>query len=356
MVILSPSLQAVSGVSTHANMLYGSNLSRDFNLLHFQVGSEGREESALGRVGRFLTSPWRLSAFIIARRPDIVHINSSMDQKAFWRDLFYFLVAKMLGRKVVTQFHGGELPQRLFAGSRWRNALLRRFTSWSDVVVVLSEEELRCHRAFSPAAKIVRIPNAIIADELLNPIIPSDPSRPLRLIFMGRLAREKGLFEVVEALRMLLVTGRHVELIVAGAGPDEMALKSLVSRLGMDSTVKFVGPVFGAAKNRLWVSADVFVFPTYHKEGLPYALLEAMAAGTPPVTCAIAAIPDVMIDGVHGLFVPARDPQALSAKIQRLYDDRSLLYRIALAGRCRVAEHYTVARLATDFGRLYQAL
>jgi len=135
-VILSPSLQAVSGVSTHANMLYGSALSRDFNLMHFQIGSEGRRESALGRICRLLSSLWRLGSFIIVRRPDIVHINSSMDQKAFWRDLLYLLIAKILGRKVVTQFHGGELPQTLFPSSRWRNALFRRFTGWSDVVVV----------------------------------------------------------------------------------------------------------------------------------------------------------------------------------------------------------------------------
>jgi glycosyltransferase involved in cell wall biosynthesis len=355
-VILSPSLQAVSGVSTHANMLYGSSLAHEFDLMYFQVGSEGRRESAARKALRFLLSPWQFLLFLLRRRPDIVHINSSMDQKAFWRDFFYLMVAKMLGRKVISQFHGGELPQALFPHGRVRGALLRRFMNWSDVVVVLSQEELRCHQAFSPAAKFIRIPNAIMVDGLLDPIAPADPAQPLKLVFVGRLAREKGVFEAVEALPLLRVSGRQVELQIAGAGPDESELRTLASRLGVESMVKFVGPIFGAAKSRFWASADVFVFPTFHKEGLPYALLEAMAAGTPPVTCAVAAIPDVMIDGVHGLFVPSKDAQALATGLARLYDDRGLLRRMAQAGRDRVLENYTVARLATDFRGLYSAL
>src|ERR1039458_5183778 len=352
-VVLGPSLTAVSGVSTHLNMLYASQLTREFELIHFQVGSEGRRESDLGKALRALVSPWQLFLLIITRRPSIVHINSVRDSKALCRDFVYLIVAKGLGRKVVSQFHGGELPQTPFLRSRLHTWLLRCFMGWTDAVVVLSQEELRSHKAFSPAATIVCIPHAIISDELLGPISLPDAQRPLRLVFVGRLIREKGLFEVLEALPSLLASGRQIELHIAGAGREEPALKALASRLSLGSAVRFIGPVFGASKNRLWLLADVFVFPTYHKEGLPYALLEAMAAGTPPVTCAVAAIPDVITDGVHGLIVPSKNVQALATMIARLYDDRVLLYRMALAGRERVLEHYTLTPLSADFSRLY---
>ncbi len=75
-----------------------------------------------------------------------------------------------------------------------------------------------------------------------------------------------------------------------------------------------------------------------------------------PITCPVGAIPDVMKDGVHGLFVPPRDPSALAAAIRRLHDDRTLLATFGEASRRRILEHYTVARLANDFTSIYKGL
>src|SRR6185295_6593945 len=116
--------------------------------------------------------------------------------------------------------------------------------------------------------------------------------------------------------------------------------------------VQFLGGVFASAKARLWLTSDLFVFPT-HREGLPYSLLEAMAAGCVPITTAVAAIPDVMRDGEHGMFVPLRDAPALAAAIATLDDHRERLIQMGEASRRRVLEQYTVARLADDFRRLY---
>lgn len=355
-VILSPSLQAVSGVSTHANMLFGSSLAGRFQLCHYQVGSEGRRESLWWRGLRTLASPWRLLWFLAARRPDIVHINSSLEPKSFWRDVCFLLMARALGRRVVNQIHGGALPQSFYPPGGLRSAILRRFLDWSDAVVVLSQEELESYRRFSARARVTRIANAVSLEGVLERPGAVDAARPLRLLFVGRIARNKGVFEVVQALPLLRTQGVAVELQIAGSGAEQAALTALVGQLGLGAQVRFPGPVFGAEKARLWAWADVFVFPTYHREGLPYALLEAMAAGVPPVTCPVAAIPDVMTEGVHGLFVRPKDPAALAAAIARLSQDRELLARMSAACRQRIAEQYSVARLAREFASLYESL
>jgi glycosyltransferase involved in cell wall biosynthesis len=355
-LILSPSLQAVSGVSTHANMLFGSSLAGRFRLCHYQVGSEGRRESLWWRGLRTLTSPWRLLWFLAAQRPDIVHINSSLEPKSFWRDVCYLLMARALRRRIVSQIHGGDLPQSFFPPGGLRSAILRRFLDWSDAVVVLSQEELESYRRFSARARVTRIANAVTLEGVPERSGAVDASRPLRLLFVGRLARDKGVFEILHALPLLQAQGMSVELQIAGSGPEEAALKALVAQRGLERLVRFPGPVFGADKARLWEWSDVFVFPTYHKEGLPYALLEAMAAGVPPITCPVAAIPDVMIDGVHGLFVPPKDPAALAAAIGRLGADRAALARMSAACRQRIVEQYSVARLEREFTSLYESL
>ena len=105
-------------------------------------------------------------------------------------------------------------------------------------------------------------------------------------------------------------------------------------------------------KALLLSQADILVLPSY-AEGLPYALLEGMAAGAVPVATPVGAIPDVMTDGVHGLLVPLRDAGAITAAVARLVQDRSLLARMSAASRKRIAASYSLERLAADFAVLY---
>ena len=111
-VILSPSRAAASGVTTHVNMLFASPLAGDFELLHFQVGSEGRSENGLQRLARILGSPIKLALLILRTRPDLVHLNTSINVKAYWRDFVFLIVAELLGCKIVNQIHGGVMPAR----------------------------------------------------------------------------------------------------------------------------------------------------------------------------------------------------------------------------------------------------
>lgn len=355
-LLLGPSLQAVSGVSTHLGLLFGSFLSTGFELLHFQVGSEGRAESRLQKLWRFAASPFHFSAALLRHKPDVVHLNTSLEPKSYWRDLIYLLLAKLVGRKVVYQVHGGALPQDFFPRSRLLTGLLRGALRLPDAVVLLADIELRAYRQFVPEARLVVIANAIETADLVDAPLALMAEAPLHLAYLGRLAENKGIFDIVAALCLLRNRNIRVRVSIAGGGPDEARLRQAVESAGMQDMVHFWGPLFGPEKNALWKAADVFVFPTYHREGLPYALLEAMAAGAVPVTCPVGAIPDVMADGVHGLFVNPQAPEALAAALERLDRDRPLLFRLAAASRLRVQEHYTVERLADDFDQLYRSL
>lgn len=352
-VLLSPSLEAVSGVSTHVRILFASELAHDYELLHFQVGSEGRRETALQKLLRFSFSPFHLALFLLRTGAEVVHLNVSLSPKAYWRDLAYSIVARLMGRRVVSQIHGGAMPKDFFQGNALLTWILRRFLVSSDAVSVLSSEELAAYRNFDSRIRVHLVPNAIDLSSLTGRTRSCNTDRPLRLVYVGRLVRAKGLFEVIEAMTELKRAGRKVELCIAGQGPDQAALMVASQRAGLGDRIRFPGSVFGAEKWSLWLDSDVFVFPTYHKEGLPYSLLEAMAAGCVPVTTSVAAIPDVMRDREHGLFVPANDASALAMAVTALDDDRAGLFRMAEAGRQRVLERYTVGRLADDFRKLY---
>ena len=354
-LVLGPSLEAVSGVSTHVSMLLGSRLHGGYELAHFAVGSEGRRESALQRALRLAFSPLALAWTILRRDARVVHLNTSLNAKAYWRDLAYLLVAKSCGARVLLQKHGGSLEQ--LCG---RNALLAAFVRATlrlpDALVVLSRADLAEYLSFVPAAKLVLAPNGIDCDPFRRyNRLPPKPQAPLRLLYLGRLGQGKGLMEILDAMAELRAAGEPVQLVMAGSGPEEPRLRLRVRELGLEERVSFAGAAFGEDKAKLLSVSDVLLLPSY-SEGLPYALLEAMAAGVVPVATRVGGIPDVMEAGVHGMFVPVRDAHAIAAAVSDLSRDRAWLMRMSAACRVRVASAYSAERLAADFAALYGEL
>lgn len=355
-LLTGPRRDALSGVSTHLNLLLTSRLAEEFRLVHFEVGREGRNETAFGCALRLIASPVRLGATLLAHRAAIVHINTALTVRAYWRDLAYAVVAKLCGARVIYQIHGGPLPQAFCRGSRLLAAFVRATLRLADAIVAGYKSECEAFRQLLGSTQVLLFPNAVDhAPYAKLTRSGASPQEPLRLLYIGRLVPEKGLAELLEALA--LTRGRCVEtqLVVAGTGPAETSLREVAAdrRLG---NVHFVGPVRGAAKMNLLAWAHVFVLPTYHVEGLPYALLEGMAAGLAVIATPVGAIADLVEDGSNGLLIEPRSPPAIAAAIHRLASDRAALAQMSTAARASVVAHYSIARLADELCCLYRDL
>jgi glycosyltransferase involved in cell wall biosynthesis len=352
-LILGPHRAAVSGVSTHLNLLLESPLADDFELVHFQVGSEGRDEGILGRLLRLAVSPFALAATIVFRHVSIVHLNTSLNTRAYWRDLAYLLIAKAFGARVVYQVHGGALPRKFFPSSRLLTGLLRWSLQLPERVVVLAQCELEAYRQFVPEQHVVAIPNGIDCRPYSAvPTVRSHLGRPLRLLYVGRVAREKGLYETLQGMRLGHELGVDARLVIAGSGAEEVRLKRYAQALGIAPRVTFVGPVFGADKVKLLAGADVMLLPSY-SEGLPYALLEGMAAGIPVIATPVGAIPDVVAEGIHGHLVPPRDGKAIAEALALLGGDRERLSWMSRACRRRILAAFSIERVAAELSMHY---
>jgi glycosyltransferase involved in cell wall biosynthesis len=342
-VILGPGREVISGVSTHVNALLGSPLADHYTLEHFRVGSEGRNERPWEKALRFVFSPLLLLAFLLRKEAQVLHVNTSLNAKAFWRDIAYLCVGKLCGARVLYQVHGGSLSR--FRAPRW----LLRFT---DVVVVLSSVELANFRALLPEQAVEMVPNGIgVPPSREKPFT----GRQLTLLYIGRLAPGKGLHQTVEGLRHARQAGVDAHLVIAGSGPEEEALKKRVRAAHLERYVEFAGPCHGEDKAKLYARADALVLAS-ESEGLPYAVLEAMAAGVVPIVTRVGALTDVVHEHEHGLFVPVRDPAAIARAIAALAADRVSLARMGAAARKRAATAYSIERLARDFSSLYGVL
>ena len=356
-LLLGPRRAALSGVSTHVGVLLSSRLAGEFTLRHFEVGSEGRDESSLGRAVRLIASPFRLLVAVLRQRAAIVHLNTALTPRAYWRDLAYMIVAVLGGARVLCQIHGGPLPQAFCRGRPLLRRFMRATLSLADAIIVLSRAERDAFRRFLGATPVLAIAHAVdgaryaaVAPRRAAPGAPP----PLRLLYLGRLTREKGLYELLQGFERARAGGIAAELVIAGSGPELLPLQQWIAASGLECA-RLAGPVQGAHKVAVLGWADVLALPSY-AEGLPYALLESMAAGVPVIATRVGAIPELVVDGVNGVLVEPGDPAALAAAIVRLAGDRDGLARMSEACRATIEARYSVGRLTAQFGSVYAQL
>jgi glycosyltransferase involved in cell wall biosynthesis len=145
----------------------------------------------------------------------------------------------------------------------------------------------------------------------------------LELLFVGRVVREKGVEELLCAVKKILTRRKGVKLRIVGDGPD---LQDFIKRYKdlLGDAVEFSGFLTGVELEDVYRKADVLVFPTYH-EGFPYVAIEAMRAGLPILSTGVGALDMLVKDGVTGFKVRPRDVDSIVAVINKIYIERYLL-------------------------------
>jgi glycosyltransferase involved in cell wall biosynthesis len=131
-----------------------------------------------------------------------------------------------------------------------------------------------------------------------------------------------------------------------------VALQSRINEFELSARVTLVDPLFGSEKVSFLQTSDVFIFPSYH-EGLPYSILESLAAGTPVIATNVGGIPDAVLDGIHGLLIEPRDPVQIADAIRKLATNGYLVQTMSQNCLSRSKESFGLERLAIQFNDLY---
>ncbi|WAP70822.1 glycosyltransferase [Jiella pelagia] len=189
-----------------------------------------------------------------------------------------------------------------------------------------------------------------------------DPSRPFRIVSVGRAVEKKGYADLVRALARLKDRNWHFDHV--GGGTLAKKLKDQADKAGIGGRTTWHGSRERGEVFDLLANADLFVLPSRiaksgDRDGLPNVLMEAQAHRLPVVSTRVSAIPELVTDGETGLLVEERDPKALAEAIARLMDDPALALRLAEAGERRVREKFSpepgLDRVATLLGDAVRA-
>lgn len=171
---------------------------------------------------------------------------------------------------------------------------------------------------------------------------PRNSNRPLQIVCVGRLVPAKGQHILLRALSVLHAKGHDAKLVFVGSGPDMESLKQEASTNGLADRVIFRGALNHHQTREQLAEADLFALASF-AEGIPVALMEAMAMSIPCVSTNVAGIPELIRDHVEGLLVPASSVEAMAAALESLLTDRELRDRLGRSGRVRVMERYNLA-------------
>jgi colanic acid/amylovoran biosynthesis glycosyltransferase len=168
-----------------------------------------------------------------------------------------------------------------------------------------------------------------------------------RVVFVGRFVAKKGLDTLLRACARLVARGLVVDCRLYGGGEEEERLRALAGGLGLDSVVRFEGPVPNERFYETLNHDDVFVVPSRlmpdgDRDGIPVVLIEAMAAGLTVVSTPVSGIPELVEHGESGYLVAPDDPAALAALLEMLLATPAARERVAAAARRTVSERFAL--------------
>jgi glycosyltransferase involved in cell wall biosynthesis len=285
---------------------------------------------------------------------DIIHVHS-MSHSAF----IGVLAAKLLGKKTVIKVMAsgewGDLKRMrdnsFVLGTQYMLPFVSRHC---DCAVALNQEtaqELR--EADFASQQVTRVPNGVATDNGRK--YTYELHTPPRLVFVGRLQRQKGLDVFLQALARVksMRPTADWKLRVFGEGPLRAEYERQTHALGIAERVQFEGQIQDVPAKL--VEADIFVLPS-RAEGMSNALLEALAAGLPSIATRIGGNVDLIEDGVNGLLVPPENPEALANATLLLLDNQPLRETLAQAAADTAHQHYGIDSVAGRYVDLYEQL
>jgi glycosyltransferase involved in cell wall biosynthesis len=268
------------------------------------------------------------------RRADVVHVFSASYSSFLLAPLPAVLVAKLLGRPVILNYHSGEAPDHLRRSAVARYVMRHRV----DLNVVPSVFLREVLGRFGIAARIV--PNTIDLRQFAYR--ERNPLRPL-LLCTRNFERIYNVACVIRAFARVQARHEEAALTLVGSGSQETALRELARRLKLRN-VTFAGRVPHAEVNRYYGDADLYV-QTPWVDNMPLSVLEAFASGLPVVSTEVGGVPSLLRHGVYGLLAPENDDEAVARHVLALLESPSYARQLAMnAYRSCAAYQWPVAR------------
>jgi glycosyltransferase involved in cell wall biosynthesis len=354
----------MSGIGTYYQTLLNSSLPERVSLqfidtsLRRRPGAETGKWSLSNLVSAVIDCA-RFSKMVLIHRPEICHIATAAGL-SFLKHSLCIAVARLMGSKVLLHPHCSFyfLYQRQRKAWQW---YVRKVIGLCQGVVVLSSEWKGLQEAV-PGCQIYYLPNAIDLSSYIDvgqkKIESKSDKACLHVLYLGHIGKEKGSFDLVCAAKTVLEQKHGVDFYLVGHEQVPGDIKQLnveVADAGLEEFIHIQSAVDSTEKIKLFRLADIFVYPSYH-EGMPMAVIEAMACALPIIATQVGGLPDLVCHGLNGFLVPAGQPDQLANAIYQLVANPHVRHSMQTDSFLRAQENFDIEKLVLRLLVIYQAL
>lgn len=314
------------------------------------------KESKIAFIKRFFGDYFKFYSQLKNGDFDVVHINTSLNLKSYFRDSIFTLICHWLNVKTVVYWHGWRWD---FEKKYVRKLLpFFHFTfGKADAMICLANEFVDQLKSYG-YKKPVYLETTVVEDNIMNhvngngSVASLDKEQNKVILFLSRVEKAKGIYETVDSFQSLQNKFPNTELHIAGTGSELAGVKEYVAEKKV-ADVQFLGWIDGEDKVRVLYDCDVFVLASY-SEGMPICVLEAMASGKPVVTTDVGGIKDFFEDGKMGLKINVKDSEDLEQKFEALLSNPELMQRIGKYNTIYAKKRFSAEQVAKRLEQIYE--
>ena len=293
-----------------------------------------------------LVRTWFLLTF--DKRIKIVHIHGAANA-SFERCKLFINLAKKCGKKVILHEHAADFVE-YFDRADDKQAITDMLQK-CDVLIVLSQSWKEYFASIGMDDSKIHVLNNIVSPpELLPEKHVADGK--LHLMYMGEISKRKGGFDLLQAIADNKDYFKNKLVLRMGGNEVDGDIKTFIKEHGLESFVSYEGWIAGQKKIDCLNWEDVYILPSYN-EGLPIAILEAMAYSHPVISTPVGGIPEVIETGKNGMLVQPGDTKAIADAI-KYYIENPDVIKVHGGSAYQVVQNFFPERVFYDLKKIYE--
>lgn len=290
---------------------------------------------------------------LLLKRPDFTLIFSANGPSVYEKGTMV-LFSSLFGIKSIFAPRGGPLINEV-KKSRNLKSFLKFVLRKSSFIVCQGDFWKNFFQDLIPHSninKLIVIPNWIDLDNYkFSPVKSNDNTQSqnlFRILFMGWIQKDKGVFDIFNAVAGCTFGSSKIEFTFLGDGPDRIELEEKFKSLGTEFSVLFPGWVYGDTKLDYLNQSHIFILPSY-AEGMPNSLMEAMASGVASIATNVGAVPDLIQNNQTGILVNTNNPEEIRKAISLLISNEDFRYSLISNARNLIESNHSLDSAVKKF-------